>query len=109
MIYKILHRKLKTEQHEPTKNRGMNSGAPEGVAVPVPVVAPVVLLSSISHTSRRYNMAAYFGFRHHTCIYNENYLSRKFVLYREHFHLPEFFQHFQLYSNSMNTKVFYVS
>ena len=39
-------------------------------------------------------MAAYFGFRHRTCIYNENYLSRKFVLYRGHFHLPEFFSTF---------------
>lgn len=96
MVTKTLHRKLKTEQHVPTINRGMNSGAPEGVEVPVPVVTPVVLLSSISHTSRRYNMAAYFGFRHPTCIYNENDLNGKFVLYREHFHLPEFFQHFQL-------------
>lgn len=40
----------------------MNSGAPEVVAVPVPVVTPVVLLSSISHTSRRYIL--YFDILH---------------------------------------------
>ena len=33
-IYKTLHRKLKIEQHEPHWKPGMNSGAPEGWAVP---------------------------------------------------------------------------
>ncbi len=44
MIYKTVHRKLKIEQHEShLKPRG-NAGAPEGLAVPVPHVTPVVLL-----------------------------------------------------------------
>jgi hypothetical protein len=30
MMYKTLHKKLKIEQHEPTKNREVNLGAPEG-------------------------------------------------------------------------------
>jgi hypothetical protein len=29
-IYKTLHRKLKMEQHEPTKNRGLTSVLPKG-------------------------------------------------------------------------------
>jgi len=33
MIEKTLHRKLKTEQHEPISKSGVNSGAPEGWAV----------------------------------------------------------------------------
>jgi hypothetical protein len=44
MTYKILHRKLKIEQHEP-----YYEGAAEGLAVPAPLVAPVVLL--LLHTS----------------------------------------------------------
>ena len=62
MIYKTLHRKLTIEQHETHKKhlyitqkpkdrairdrpkQRMNSGAPEGSAVPAPLVAPVVLL-----------------------------------------------------------------
>ena len=36
-----LHRKLKIEWHEPHKKPGVNTGAPEGLAVPAP---PVVLL-----------------------------------------------------------------
>ena len=43
-IYKTLHRKLKTEQREPHKTLWMNSGSPEGYAVPAPYVAPAVLL-----------------------------------------------------------------
>jgi hypothetical protein len=31
MIYKTLHRKLKIEQHELTKNRGVNSCVPKGL------------------------------------------------------------------------------
>ena len=42
-IYKTLHRKLNIEQQIPTKP-GVNSDAPEGLAVPAPHVAPVVLL-----------------------------------------------------------------
>jgi hypothetical protein len=37
MIYKTLHRKLKIQQHEAIKT-GVNSGAPEGLSVPVPNV-----------------------------------------------------------------------
>jgi len=36
-----LHRKLKIEQHEPPLKPGVNSGAPERLAVSVPYVAPV--------------------------------------------------------------------
>ena len=38
------HRKLKNKQHEPHQKLGVISGAPEGLADPVPHVAPVVLL-----------------------------------------------------------------
>jgi hypothetical protein len=41
MIYRKLKRLINTS---PLKNQGVNSGAPEGVAVPAPLVAPVVLL-----------------------------------------------------------------
>jgi len=40
---KTLHRKLKTEKHEPHQNLGVTSGAPEGQSVSAPLVAPVVL------------------------------------------------------------------
>jgi hypothetical protein len=43
MMYKTLHRKLKIKQHEPYYNPVVNSGAPEGLAVPVPIVTPFVL------------------------------------------------------------------
>ena len=39
-VYKTLHRRLKIEQHEPHKN----ADAPEGYAVPAPLVASVGLL-----------------------------------------------------------------
>ena len=42
MIHKTLHKKLKIEQHERHKKPRMNSGTPEGLAVPH--VAPIVLL-----------------------------------------------------------------
>jgi hypothetical protein len=43
-IKKTLHRKLKIDQHEPHKNRGWtNTGDPEGLAVPAPLVSSVVL------------------------------------------------------------------
>ena len=44
MIYKTLHRKLNIEQHEPHLKLGMNSGALERLAIPVPIVTLVVLL-----------------------------------------------------------------
>jgi hypothetical protein len=44
MIYKILHRQLRTKQREPHKTTGNNLGAPERCTVPDPQVAPVVLL-----------------------------------------------------------------
>jgi hypothetical protein len=40
-IYKTIHRKLKNEQHKP---RGVNTGVPEELTVPVPYMMPVVLL-----------------------------------------------------------------
>jgi hypothetical protein len=40
MIYRILHRKQKIEQHEPHK-KGVSLGAQERWTVPVPPVAPV--------------------------------------------------------------------
>ena len=43
MIYKTLHRKLKIKQHTPHKH-WMNSCVPEEITIPVPLVAPVVLL-----------------------------------------------------------------
>ena len=43
-IHKTLHIKPKFEQHEPNLKLGMNSGALEGEAVHVPLMAPVVLL-----------------------------------------------------------------
>jgi len=42
-IYKIPHTQLKIEQNEPHNKQGVNSCAPEGLAVPVPIVASVVL------------------------------------------------------------------
>jgi len=44
MILKTLHRKLNIEQHEPVFKTGLISGAPERKAVPVPLVAPIVIL-----------------------------------------------------------------
>jgi hypothetical protein len=46
MIYKTLHRKRKFEHHEPHLKPRMNSGAPEGLAVPAPQVTLVRLLLS---------------------------------------------------------------
>jgi hypothetical protein len=34
MYCKTQHRKIKIEQHEPHKKPGVNSGTPEGLAVP---------------------------------------------------------------------------
>ena len=44
MIYKALHRKLKIEQYKPHYKQGVNSGAPEWLAVPASHVTPVMLL-----------------------------------------------------------------
>ena len=44
MIYNILHRKLKIKQYKPDYKPGLNSGAPERLAVPAPLVTPVMLL-----------------------------------------------------------------
>ena len=44
MICKTLHRKLKTEQHLPHQKPEVNSGAPEGLAVPAPHVTWISLL-----------------------------------------------------------------
>jgi hypothetical protein len=38
MIYNILHRKLKIKQYKPDYKPGLNSGAPERLAVPAPLV-----------------------------------------------------------------------
>ena len=48
--HKTPHRKLKIEKHEPHyKPGGVNLGAPEGYAVPAPLVVPVVLLSAFDN------------------------------------------------------------
>ena len=39
-----IHIKLKIEQHEPHKKPEVNSGAPEGLAVPATLVTPVVII-----------------------------------------------------------------
>ena len=44
MIYKTLHRKLKIEQNEPHYNRGVDSGALEGLVIAASHVTPVVFL-----------------------------------------------------------------
>ena len=44
MIYKTLHRKIKTEQQEHQYKPVVNSSTQEGLSVPVPLVTPVMLL-----------------------------------------------------------------
>jgi hypothetical protein len=44
MVNKTLHRKEKIEQNKPLYKLRVNLGAPEGSAVPVPLVLLVVLL-----------------------------------------------------------------
>jgi hypothetical protein len=44
MLCKLLHIQLNTERQEPHLKPGVNSGAPEGQAISVPLVEPVVLL-----------------------------------------------------------------
>jgi hypothetical protein len=43
-IYKTLHRKLKIKQYKAHYKQGVNSGAPEWLAVPASHVVPVMLL-----------------------------------------------------------------
>ena len=42
MMYKTIHRKIKNEQHEAHYTQRVNSDAPEGWAVSVQLVTPVV-------------------------------------------------------------------
>jgi hypothetical protein len=51
--YKILHRKLKTEQHQPLKNRGVYSGVLEGLAVDVHVWLLIIVNNKRYFTSNR--------------------------------------------------------
>lgn len=44
MTYKTLHKKQRITQHEPSKKPGVNSEAPEVLAVSVPLVLLVVVL-----------------------------------------------------------------
>ena len=44
MIYETLHIKIKIEKYKRHLKQGVKSGAPEGLVVPVPLVAPIVLL-----------------------------------------------------------------
>jgi hypothetical protein len=46
MSYKTLHRKIKIEQQEPHKKKGVNSVALERQAVSAPLVTPVVFVTS---------------------------------------------------------------
>jgi hypothetical protein len=46
MIYKTLHRTLKIVQQKPHSKLEIISDAPEGYAMPAPLVPPVVLLSN---------------------------------------------------------------
>jgi hypothetical protein len=46
MICKIIHIKLKTELHEPYEKPRVNSCALEVWAVPVPLVAPIIVFFS---------------------------------------------------------------
>ena len=49
MNHKTLHREVKIEQN--AKKQGVNSGVPEGLAVPAPLVTPVVLLNNSCSSS----------------------------------------------------------
>ena len=46
MSYKTLHRKIKIEQQEPHKKKGVNLVALERQAVSAPLVTPVVFVTS---------------------------------------------------------------
>jgi sortase (surface protein transpeptidase) len=46
LIYETLHRKLTIEQHEPHKKPRENSGAQEGLSIPVALMKPIVLLGT---------------------------------------------------------------
>ena len=49
MIYRIVHTKIKVEQHEPQLTPRVNSSAPEGSSMTAPLVTSVVLL--LIHTN----------------------------------------------------------
>jgi hypothetical protein len=55
MSNKTQHINLKIEQHESRENPGVNSSAPEGQAVPIPLVAPVLLLLNDTNIMRYEN------------------------------------------------------
>ena len=44
MTSKIIHRKLKIDHANSTKKPEVNACVPEGIAVPAPLITPVVLL-----------------------------------------------------------------
>jgi len=44
LIYETLHIKLKIEKYKHHLKQGVKSGAPKGLVVPAPLVAPIVLL-----------------------------------------------------------------
>ena len=44
LIYETLHIKLQIEKYKRHLKQGVKSGAPEGLVVPAPLVAPVMLL-----------------------------------------------------------------
>jgi len=48
MMYTIIHKNLKIEQHEAHQAQGVISGAPEGSAISPPHVPPMGLLFSES-------------------------------------------------------------
>jgi hypothetical protein len=48
-FYKTQHRKLKIEQHVPHNKPEMNAGAPAELAVPDPLMTPVVKLLNITN------------------------------------------------------------
>ena len=50
-IYKTKHIKLKIKQHEPHQKTWVNSGAPEGFAVPASLVALLNLRFEMMHYS----------------------------------------------------------
>ena len=63
MIYKILHKKLMIEQHEPHLIHRVNSGATKEEAVTTPLVPPVMsLILSISHEESESLPKLWFNF-----------------------------------------------
>jgi hypothetical protein len=76
-IYKTLHIKLMIKQHEPYKKPGVNSDAPEGLAVPAPHVTPVVVLLNDTNIIRYENRVG-----HQYTKINTNNINKTFnILY----------------------------